>query len=213
MIPQPINYIEYCKKNKSNLTPLTMFNMRDIPENTGPFNRLQFGDSNIPGTYKGQIELLYVLKSYPKLDDNSKYQLFFITKAGLLAEDLMHSNYDAPINFRTMFLRYIKGFGLYNCLAINRPKTRMIDFLTNVRWEEVIDGVVKPNSYYFYDNEPKEMKSHTIMIYANELTDKPIEVKFSKYLYEALRYNLTYLHLRADNYVDFSEIRPYHPRF
>lgn len=214
MIPMQPSYREYCKKFSSML-PVTMFNMRDIPANKYA-GQYQFGDTNIPGTLKGKIELLYVLKSFPKQHDNSKYQLFVLAKKGIFVEEVAHSERDEPIVFRNIFLRWFKNFGPTRYLLINPPNdSRQIMILSEVRYEEVINGVVVSNSYDFNELsevEKKKIHEHYLFIKAKELA-RPMRVEFDPNLYKALKWGETYLHLRADNYVPWDMVKPYHPRY
>lgn len=210
----PPSYKEYCKKFSS-LLPTTMFNMRDIPANKGMVP-VEYGDTNIPGTLKGKLELLYVLKSFPKQHDNSKYQLFVIAKKGIFCEEVTHSERDEPIVFRNIFLRWYKNFGPSGYLVINPPNdSRQIMFLSDVKYEEMVNGKRLSNTYNYLtlsEKEKEKINCHFLFIKANELK-APMKVEYDENLYKALKYGCTYIHLRADNYVPWDNIKPYHPRY
>lgn len=211
-IPMPESYAQYCKKFSS-LTPMTMFNMRDIPINK-PAGRYQVGDTNIPGTLKGKIELLYVLRSYPKQHDNSKYQLFVIAKSGVFTEEMTHSDRDEPIVFRNIFLRWFKSFSPWGCLVINPPEdSRQILFLSDVKYQEQVNGKFVSNTYdYRVKSKKEKITQHMLYITANELK-APMPVKYDENLYDAIKNGLSYIHLRNDNYVKWNNIDPYLPRY
>lgn len=210
MIPQPKSYREYCKKFHT-LTPMTMFNMRETESDNLPAKYpYQVGDTNIPGTMKGRIELLYVLKSFPKPHDNSRYRVFVLARNGLYVEEITHAQVQEPIDFRSMFLKFVKPVGSTGTLIINKPDSRLILFLKNYTWVEKINGKQYPNS--FDSSDMKDIKTHSVVIKSPDYKD-PIETEVTPELLHALRTNRTYLHLRADNYVPFSGIIPYHPRY
>jgi len=213
-IQMPPSYIEYCRKFSS-LTPTTMFNIRDTPVNK-PIAKYEYGDTNIPGTLKGKIDLMYVLKSFPKQHDNSKYQMFVISRHSILTEEVVHSERDEPIVFRNVFLRYFKHYSPYGGLITNLPDdSRQIIFLSDVKYQEQINRKFVSNTYNFLSKSDKEKASvtqHMIYVMAPELKE-PMGIPYDENLYIALKNGQTYLHLRNDNYVEWKNIVPYHPRY
>jgi hypothetical protein len=167
----------------------------------------------VDGTTHGRFRLHYMLKSFKRVTDNFEYGLLMITNDGIFRELSMHYEMNVPYEFQTMVLERVCNIEP-GMLLINRPGTRMISILKNVRYTEIIDGYAYPNTFYFEDEKYKfgDIKSHKLLIEADDLKT-PIEEEFSYPLYYALRNQSFYIHLREDQYVNVRDIRFWHMGF
>lgn len=206
MIKMPPSYVEELRR-KRELEPTTKYRLTD--PSVEPYYDIR--GQYVPGEYKGFFKLYYALKSFPKLHDNQKFHVFFISNKGIFVEDQIHSAMDEPIKFANISLSPYHDFNDGD-ICINLPDTRELLFLFNVRFEEVIDGVVYPNMFYFF-NHPEIMscREHYLVIYSTNF--EPVKIDFDKNLYDALHVGRPYLHLRQDNYIEWKNIKTWNPTF
>ena len=188
--------------------PYTTYRLQNIPEHDCGY--YEVADTFVTGLAKGSFKLYYALKSFPSLTDNRKYVLYFVTSHGLFVEECTHSQWDEPIDFRNITARFVHQFGLGDIL-INAPDSRALLPLYDVHYDEHIDGVCKPNSFDFNEHPELANLPHTLIIHSSEYDD--IELPYDANLYDALRYNHCYLHLRADNYTPLEALRLWTPSY
>ena len=217
MVKMPENYIEYCKKY-AKLTPWTMFKYHKKPTSEYDHqyyyvyaDRAKIGS----GDPTAKIELLYALRSFPKRNDNTKYTLYVLATDGVYTEECgFHYIADEPIRFRNIYLYKLSEFNYMGNLVINHPDSREIMFIFNYKYQEVLNGVIMPNSFDFiyHKNEYPTIHSHQLIITGDDVRE-PITLEYDETLYKAIKLGQTYLHLRKDNYIDFSLLDTYHPSF
>jgi hypothetical protein len=216
-IKMPPNYIEYCKKY-SKLTPWTMYRYHKKPESNSSdsfyyayADRVKIGT----GDPTAQLQLLYALRSYPKKNDNSKYTLYVLATDGIYTEEGgFHAQTNEPIRFCNTYLQKLSDFNYMKNLAVNTPGTRMIKFIFNYKYQEKLNGKIMPNSFDFlyHKNEYPDIWEHSLIVIGDDMRE-PITIDYDETLYKAIKLGQTYLHLRSDNYIDFSLIDTYHPSF
>lgn len=212
MIKMPPTYSEICKQLYCD-PPYTMYLIKKIPD--GHQHYYDIRDTHVPGTPRGSFRLDYVLKSFPHKYKDDRYRLFFVTNYGLFVEEMSHSKFDEPIDFRNIYAKFVHEFSSGDIIinAQNPIGSRQILPLYNVKYEEVINGKVKPNSYYYYNHPKDEVddKYHDLVLYSDNY--QPIKITFDSNLYHAIRSGMCYIHLRADNYVNWHNIKTWHPSF
>ena len=213
----PPNYIEYCKKYPK-LTAWTTYRYHKKPyQNNDSYYYYSYADRIKIGSGDpmARLELLYALRSYPKRNDNTKYTLYVLATDGIYTEEggFRYMN-NEPIRFRDTYLYKLSEFGALGNLALNIPDTRQITFLFNYKYQEKLNGVIMPNSFDFlyHKNEYPKITSHEL-IFTGDDSSEPITVEYDETLYKAIKRNQTYLHLRKDNYIDFSLLDTYHPSY
>ena len=220
MIAMPPNYIEYCKKY-SKLTASTMYKYHKRPEPYGneAYSYYAYADRHMVGSGDptGRFDLLYALRSYPKMNDSSKYTLYVLASDGVYVEENgFRAIENEPIKFCNVYLLKLGDFSAMGNLVIDKPGTRALQFIYNYKYQEEINGIIMPNSFDFFyhkDEYPDEcVKSHNILVTGKDV-DEPISLEYNKALYKAIKDGRTYLHLRADNYIDFKLLDTYHPSF
>ena len=205
----PPSYVEECKRLHTD-PPYTMYLIHKMPK--GDNHYYEISDSWVPGTPRGRFKLLYALRSFPRRHKNDRYTLFLVTSYGIFVEEMTHAIYDEPIDFRTIYARFVHEF-YSGDIIINVPGTRQLLPLYNVRYEEMIRDTVLPNSFYYYDHPEMEVKEdqHWLILYSSN--HEPVKIPFDGNLYKALRHGASYLHLRADNYIKWHNIKTWHPSF
>ena len=208
-IKMPPSYVEITK-HETFKSSYTMYNLAHKP--TKYDHPYEIIDSHVPGTPRGGFKLYYALRSFPRKHTNDRYALFFVTNNGIFVEEVSHSCMDEPINFRSIYAKYYHGF-TNGDICINKPGTRLLQFIYDAEFEEIIDGKSYPNSFDFYDHpEYSDCEDHRLIL-SGENLDEEIEIDFCKELYKAMRIKQIYLHLRSDNYIPWEMIRPWHPGF
>ena len=208
MVPMPPNYLAQLRKTGT--TPDTLFNYPEVRERSLDYNILSL--YMVDGTTHGKFRLNYMLKSYKRVTDNFEFGLFMITSDGIFQEVEMHYEYNVPFEFQTMVLQRVCNIdpGMF---ITNLPNTRKIIFLKDTRYTEIINGYAYPNTFYFEDGRFKkeDIKSHRLLIESSNY--EPIEIEWEENIYICLRNQVTYIHLRADQYVDVKDIRFWHMGF
>lgn len=206
MIRQLPSYVEFCKLHK--LTePYTAYLLKEVPLTSTEWYDRQ--DSFYTGLLHGKFKLYYALKSFPSNKIDNKFVIYFITDMGLFVKEMYHSSWDFPLDFRNVCAKYV-GPICHGDIVINHPNRRTLMFLHDVRFTEVIDGISQPNSFdstEIYQN--LKAKTHTLVLESKD--HPPVEVPFDIHLYRALRCRHFYMHIRLDNYINYREIRLWHP--
>lgn len=207
MIKMLPNYAEYCKVNNLE-EPYTSYLLEEIPN--PPIDWYTKGDSFITGLHRGSFKLLYALKSFPSNQRDDKFAIFFVTNYGLFVKDLWHSVWDFPLDFRKISARQVHSIGPGD-IIVNHKDRRTLLPLYDVHFTEIIDGVAQPNSF---DSTSMlhclKARSHELLLTSAEY--EPVKVDFDINLYQALRQRRFYMHIRLDNYINYREIRMWHPR-
>ena len=206
MITMPESYVEYCQRHHGFMTPYTTYNMLDKPKDDSRY--YIWSDTNIPGVLKGRMELLWLLKSYPKRHDNRYFYLYAVSKQGIFVEENLHAMTDIPVKFHNIYMKFLHDFGHTCDIITNEPDTRQIVFLYNVQYNEIIDGKHMPNSFDFRSHPDLECKTHELSL-KGENHDRPLIIPYDKNVYRALKHGGSYIHLRRDNYLPIEDFEPY----
>ena len=167
-----------------------------------------WSDTNIPGVLKGKMELLWILKSYPKRHDNRYFYLYAVSKQGIFIEEGLHAMTDVPVRFRSMYMRFFHDFGKTSDIITLEPDTRQLIFLFDVEYTESIDGKNMPNTFDFREHPELEPKSHELTLKASN-QERPLIIPFDAHVYNALKKRASYIHVRRDNYIRIDEFEPY----
>jgi hypothetical protein len=119
-----------------------------------------------------------------------------------------------PIRFRDTYLYKLSEFDSMGILITNVPDTRQITFIFHYKYQEIINGVIMPNSFNFnyHKKEYPEITSH-VLKFTGEGISEPIIIDYHDALYNAIKRGQSYICARRDNYVEFENLDTYHPSY
>jgi hypothetical protein len=207
MIPMPMNYNQIL--NKSHISPAqTLYNLEKPYDN---WQEAWYYTRNHTSTavVHGEFNLLYALKSFPYLEDERRYALYFVSTDGIFIDIHRKTIEMEPIDFRDVYARPVSSFKTGDLVTLH-PLTKSILILKNVRYTEVINGVGYPNTYYS-EMEDIDIKDHYILLESSN--HSPIKTEYNLEFIKALRTHRPYIWVRRENYIPIQVLRFWRQNF
>ena len=201
MIEMPEDYMTNCKKKGILAETLYL-----LPEHPKPRSTwYECANYTLHSIARGVFQLYYVIKSYAKPTDDSRYYLFFVTTKGIFTGCNSMCDKEGPVDFNVLRAKYFCDFNT-NRLMTLKPNTREVIILDNYRYTEMIDGKGYPNSFYWEEHPELHdtVKKHQLLVESDNY--HPILLDYYDELYYNLRMGSPYICLRADNYVDINNV-------